>query len=936
MANPSLEPSTFSPQGGETLESFTVRMRDQWTCETADKRQYVRVKRMIDWMRETEPNNTIVNGSLLLEDVYDAANKHSFQFLPIKWEQIISTENCIIMFGLLTILGYGHLIHVFQRHSIHDHLRGAIIQKSMLEDHIESLAELQSFMANFERRRWEFSPVEFNLDMDIVLEDERCVLPFCRKQRINQKGATASLFEVAVEEDFVQGNLRGVIQGSRFTDPVFGLCYRFAFKSYREDWQDTYDNERNAFNGISKEQNMIKCLGAVQCVETLQVPPDSGRASLRKSYNILLEYGEDDLNEYFYVHSPPTLGREILDFWENLFQIADALQKVHNLERRRNNGDLIRFEGYHADVKPDNILRVQGNFKLADFGFATFKTEGAKTSLVGGTETYGAPEFFQLHRGLAGGDACPVTNTIDTWSFACVMSVATTWVVLGVQGIKQFQAVREAAIKKIKLNSKTTTPHLLYDDTFHDGSAVLEDVTNWHKYLCQVMRKSDPISYRLLDLIDREVLGRDRNGRLTSAELYTRLESLLDQAKEHIQEEIAESIVESMISFDKTAPSTMEEYKERKERLRESSRIQDKSKHAQKSARLKSIVPVKVAHRQILEATLSQSSLGNGYSHHGGASNYSSSVDLAWTNSTGKTRELYPKLLVPPKMPQATSFPDSFIYKEYLSLQSSKTRFKFSSFQRPKEDSYLSNFIKDRDIKFIVDNGTSMKEHLDHAKVTLLVLAEKVAASDKDGIDLVFTFADHLLGCQNVRDPWTRFSKAMKNADERIPTDPRQPLATDMARTLGEIFEEYEKKRTSKRMTLIILTDGIWGGSGQPDEVEEKIAQFFKGSKRANGFEDRPFTIQFVSFGDRAIDRLDALDDDMEKKYGIPDVIDHEPCTGNPNKMILGSMDKNFDISPTSPPGNQQDTLTIQPQNTPGLLRRLSARSGRSSREVLT
>ena len=49
---------------------------------------------------------------------------------------------------------------------------------------------------------------------------------------------------------------------------------------------------------------------------------------------------------------------------------------------------------WHADIKPANVLSVQGKFKLADPGFATFvpkKEEFPREFVHGGTETYGKP-----------------------------------------------------------------------------------------------------------------------------------------------------------------------------------------------------------------------------------------------------------------------------------------------------------------------------------------------------------------------------------------------------------------------------------------------------------------------------------------------------------------------------------------------------------------
>ena len=53
---------------------------------------------------------------------------------------------------------------------------------------------------------------------------------------------------------------------------------------------------------------------------------------------------------------------------------------------------------YHADVKPENILWVAGQFKLTDIGFSQFErylstsatAKGHFGGIKGGTRTYGA------------------------------------------------------------------------------------------------------------------------------------------------------------------------------------------------------------------------------------------------------------------------------------------------------------------------------------------------------------------------------------------------------------------------------------------------------------------------------------------------------------------------------------------------------------------
>ena len=66
---------------------------------------------------------------------------------------------------------------------------------------------------------------------------------------------------------------------------------------------------------------------------------------------------------------------------EIIFQIAQGLYVLHN-----------RLKITHRDLKPDNILRSEGIYKIADFGLSTTKSYFTGNC---GTPVYMAPELHK-------------------------------------------------------------------------------------------------------------------------------------------------------------------------------------------------------------------------------------------------------------------------------------------------------------------------------------------------------------------------------------------------------------------------------------------------------------------------------------------------------------------------------------------------------------
>lgn len=72
------------------------------------------------------------------------------------------------------------------------------------------------------------------------------------------------------------------------------------------------------------------------------------------NHNIILEYGQQDLDEYLADTYPPVLNTEIIAFWEDLFKVAATLKHYINSNTRAKMGksNTIRGESSYASHKP--------------------------------------------------------------------------------------------------------------------------------------------------------------------------------------------------------------------------------------------------------------------------------------------------------------------------------------------------------------------------------------------------------------------------------------------------------------------------------------------------------------------------------------------------------------------------------------------------------
>ncbi|KAH9240282.1 hypothetical protein K456DRAFT_1930801 [Colletotrichum gloeosporioides 23] len=264
------------------------------------------------------------------------------------------------------------------------------------------------------------------------------------------------------------------------------------------------------FSNLSGMEGMIRYIGWFSNYE-------SGPDGRQEYFNIVLELADSDFYDTILDEAPPISFQEINGFWRSMSEVSRTLASLHTVEIDRH-----EYSVWHGDIKPENILRVNDQFKLADPGEASMllKQCGLSTlprsQATRGTRTYASPEKAAHLNGLVDSESA-ITQRSDVWSFGCVLSIAATFVVLGAQGFLIYKELRLLA--KDDMN-----------DAFHDGENVLGHVISWHKYLREAARRTDPFTSAVLDMVDFHMLVPSTE-RWEATRVHEEFKRILDNAQ---------------------------------------------------------------------------------------------------------------------------------------------------------------------------------------------------------------------------------------------------------------------------------------------------------------------------------------------------------------------------------------------------------------------
>lgn len=199
--------ATIDPLFSEQLKNFTLR--------AIDGREFVRVKKMTEWLRSIDPETGMSHFRRLLQREVDFEEFLSYRRLFSEEP----AERMDLTFCILLSIGQGRLLNLFREHRVVD--RTLPVSLSSLTTEFTRVDELptkwREIAEAFHKIQWKFIPVVF--DVVSAHYTREFVLPIHKREPLtDQKGGTARLYHIEVLEEFLSSELRHSIESSQFDD----------------------------------------------------------------------------------------------------------------------------------------------------------------------------------------------------------------------------------------------------------------------------------------------------------------------------------------------------------------------------------------------------------------------------------------------------------------------------------------------------------------------------------------------------------------------------------------------------------------------------------------------------------------------------------------------------------------------------------------------
>jgi hypothetical protein len=196
-----VDSSTILYKEQPVYELFLSRLKS-FTARGVSGQPYIHRSLLIDWLLSKHSSQTTYL-DLLLDFAYSDCI-----IVPVEAHQLSSSSrSSLLVFSLLLELGRGDLIHHFLRRALTDSKlpfsMTSLKQAQMSGDHSETV----DLAGQIFDKQWAYCPLTFDLNMGLDLPSAT-VIPIQQKLRINSKGATASIWEVTIPEEFVGDSLR--------------------------------------------------------------------------------------------------------------------------------------------------------------------------------------------------------------------------------------------------------------------------------------------------------------------------------------------------------------------------------------------------------------------------------------------------------------------------------------------------------------------------------------------------------------------------------------------------------------------------------------------------------------------------------------------------------------------------------------------------------